>query len=99
MNEGTVLTNPLAHMLMFRRIDPHTGACLQTHPFICVDTYRDMHTHTQTDMSRPTAQEAGFSCSIKTLGWKSEHRVLFGAPGNYYVTLGRSFHLSEVKDS
>lgn len=33
---------------------------------MCVDVYRDIHLHTQTDRSRPRTPEGGFRCRVET---------------------------------
>lgn len=49
-------------------------------------------------MSRPRNQERGCLAAVLRLDWKSEQRFCLGLHV-YYGVLGKSSHLSEVKDS
>lgn len=60
-----------------------------------------MHTHTQTDMSRPRALRVALAVVLRLWAGSQNTGLCWGLQITviYYVTLGRSFHLSEAQGS
>lgn len=90
-NEWTTLTNPLAHVLMFRHIDVHICACDRMCRLVCKHP-RVMHAHTQT-CPGPELRRVGLAAVSRLCPGSQNTGFCLGFHITviYYVTLGRSF--------